>query len=217
MSCGGRNREAVPKRNCGSCLQACDLDHPGGPWKVQREHSPQVPQRLISRGAPVIASHSAVDLNEVDPAHDRAIREQLLEPRERGLLAVQPSEDHPRVEADAHRGSRARSSSRRAAIPVFENRPPSRTGDRRAVSTISSSRNSKSTSSPGCRWARSRRAFGITTCPLAPIRPVIPCEYNGLIRREARVFEQRSCAWQQREGRDKLRTRAWSKIGWLKR
>ncbi len=80
MSRGGRNSKAVPKRNRSSCLEACDLNHPGGPWKVQRERCPQIPQRLISRGAPLIASHPVIDLNEVDPAHDRAIREQLLKP-----------------------------------------------------------------------------------------------------------------------------------------
>jgi hypothetical protein len=152
VSRGGRDREAVPKRDRGCCLQARDLDHPGGPRKIQSERSPQIPQCLISRGAPLVTSHPVVDLYEVDPAHDRASREQLLNPGERPLLAVQPSKDRPGVQADAHRGSRARSSSRRAAIPVFENRPPSRTGDRRAKSTISSSRNSNSTSSPGCKW-----------------------------------------------------------------
>ena len=101
-----------------------------------------------------------------------------LNPRERRLLAIQPRKHRPGIQTHAHRGSRARSSSKRAAIPVFANRPPSCTGDRRATSTISSSRNSKSTSSPGCKRARSRNAFGITTCPLAPIRPVIPREHN---------------------------------------
>ncbi len=62
MSRGGRDREAVPKRNRGSRLQACDLNHPGSPWKVQREHSPEVPQRFISRSAPLIALHPVVDL-----------------------------------------------------------------------------------------------------------------------------------------------------------
>jgi hypothetical protein len=64
VSRGGRNREAVPKRNRDLCLQARDLDHPGGPWKVQRECSPQIPQRLISRGAArsraTLRSHSVL-------------------------------------------------------------------------------------------------------------------------------------------------------------
>ena len=91
MSRSGCNREAVPKRNRGSCLQTCDLDHPGGPRKVQRERSPQVAQRLVSRGPPLIALKSVVDLYEVDPAHDRASGEQRLDPGERRVLAVQPS------------------------------------------------------------------------------------------------------------------------------
>jgi hypothetical protein len=49
VSRGGRNREAVPKRNRDLCLQARDLDHPGGPWKVQRECSPQI--RSVSSAA----------------------------------------------------------------------------------------------------------------------------------------------------------------------
>jgi hypothetical protein len=102
----------------------------------------------------------------------------VLNPGERRLLAIQPCKDCPGIQTNAHRGSRARSSSRRAAIPVFAKRPPSCTDDCRATSTISSSRHSKSTSSPGCKRARSRNAFGITTCPLAPIRPVILGEYN---------------------------------------
>ncbi len=132
MRRGGRNREAVSKRDRRSGLQARDLDHPGRPWKVRRECGPQVAQRLVSRGAPLIAGQPVVDLYQVDPAHHRAICEQLPDPGERWLLAVQPREDRPGVQADAHRGSRARSSSRRAAIPVFANRPPSPTEDRRA-------------------------------------------------------------------------------------
>ncbi len=132
MCRGGRNGEAVPKRNRRSALQARNLDHPGCPWKVQRERGPYVAQRLVSRGATLIARHTVVDLDQVNPAHHWAICEQLPNPGKRRLLAVQPGEDRPGVQAGAHRGSRARSSSRRAAIPVFANRPPSPTGDRRA-------------------------------------------------------------------------------------
>jgi hypothetical protein len=174
----GHNREAVSQRDRRGSLQARDLDHPCCSRKVQRQRGPKVSQRLIGSGVPLITRHSVVDLHQVHPAHDRAIRKRFLNPRERWLLSIQPSEDRPRVQADAHRGSRARSLSRRSAIPVFENRPPSRTGDLRATSTISSSRSSKSTSSPGCKCARSRSAFGITTCPFVPIRPVIPHKYN---------------------------------------
>jgi hypothetical protein len=182
VSCGGRDREAVPQRDRRACLQARDLDHPGRSRKIGRERGTKISQRLVSGSLALVTRYSVVDLYEVDPAHRRAIRKRALDPRERGLLAVQPGKDGPRIQADAHRGSRARSSSRRAAMPVFANRPPSCRGDRRATSTISWSRNSKSTSSPGCKRARSRNAFGITTCPLAPIRPVILDEYNKLRR-----------------------------------
>jgi hypothetical protein len=132
---GGRNREAVPKRDRRSSLQTRRLDHPGRPRKVRRERRTKIYQRLVGGRLALVTRYSVMDLHEVDPAHRRAIRKQ----------------------ADAHR----------AAIPVFANRPPSCRGDRRATSTISSS---------GCKRARSRNAFGITTCPLAPIRPVIPGE-----------------------------------------
>jgi hypothetical protein len=178
VRCGGRNREAVPERDRCSGLQARHLDHAGRPRKVRCQRAPKISQRLVSGLVALVTRYSVIDLHEVDPAHHRAIRKRVLNPGERRLLAIQPGKDCPGIQTYAHRGSRARSSIRRAAIPVFANRPPSFRGDRRATSTISSSRNSKSTSSPGCRRARSRNAFGITTCPLAPIRPVIPDEYN---------------------------------------
>jgi hypothetical protein len=178
MRRSSRNREAVPKRDRCSGLQTRHLDHPGRPRKVRCQSGTKISHRFVSGPLALVTRYSVIDLHEVDPAHYRAIRKRVLNPGERRLLAIQPSKDCPGIQTDAHRGSRARSSSRRAAIPVFANRPPSCRGDRRATSTISSSRNSKSTSSPGCKRARSRNAFGITTCPLAPIRPVIPDEYN---------------------------------------
>jgi hypothetical protein len=178
MCCGGRDREAAPKRDRRSSLQARYRDHPRRPRKVRCERGTKISQCLVSGRLASVTHYPVVDLYEVDPAHHRAIRKRALHTGERRLLAIQPGKDGPRIQADAHRGSCARSSSRRAAMPVFANRPPSRNGDRRATSTISWSRNSKSTSSPGCKRARSRNAFGITTCPLAPIRPVIPWTYN---------------------------------------
>lgn len=80
MRRGGRNREAVSKCDRRSSLQARSLDHPGCPWKVQRERGPQVAQRLVSRGPPLVARHSVIDLDEVDPTHHWAIREQLPNP-----------------------------------------------------------------------------------------------------------------------------------------
>lgn len=57
---GGRNREAVPKRDRRSGLQARDVDHPGCPRKVQRERCSQISQRLISGGVPLITRYSVV-------------------------------------------------------------------------------------------------------------------------------------------------------------
>jgi hypothetical protein len=199
---GSRNREAVPKRDRCSRLQTRHLDHPGRPRKVRCQRGTKISQRLVSGPLALVTRYSVIDLHEVDPAHHRASRKRVLNPGERRLLAIQPGKDCPGIQTDAHLGSRARSSSRRAAIPVFANRPPSCRGDRRATSTISSSRNSKSTSSPGCKRARSRNAFGITTCPLAPIRPVIPDEYNKPARSHVRAFEQPPRPSQKRRGRD---------------
>jgi hypothetical protein len=179
VRCSGRNREAIPERDRRSGLQSRHLDHPRCPRKIRGQRGAKVSPRFISGLSTLVTRHSVVDLHQIDPAHHRTIDKRLFNPGKRRLLPIQPGEDGPGIQADAHRGSRARSSSRRAAMPVFANRPPSRDGDRRATSTISSSRSSKSTSSPGCRRARSRSAFGITTCPLAPIRPVILHEYNG--------------------------------------
>jgi hypothetical protein len=148
---GGRKSEAVSERDLRSRLQAGDLQHPGCPWEVCCEHGTKVFHHLLGDHLALVARDSVIDLHEVDPAHHRSPCEQPLNSGECGLLTIQPGKDGPRVEADVHRGSRARSSSRRAAIPVFANRPPSFTADRRATSTISSSRSSKSTRSPGCR------------------------------------------------------------------
>jgi hypothetical protein len=208
VSRSGRNRKAVAQSDRRSCLQARRLDHPGCPRKIRREYGAKISQRLIRRLLPLVTRHSVIDLHEVDPAHHRTIAKRLLDPGERRLLPVQPGQDSPRVQADAHRGSRARSSSRRAAMPVFANRPPSCKGDRRATSTISSSRNSKSTSSPGCKRARSRSAFGITTCPLAPIRPVIPWQYNSLCG----AWLASSPSWTGLEGRLSKHDPAWERI-----
>lgn len=74
IMCGsGRNCEAVGERNRRSGLQARNLDHPGGPRKVERECRPKIAEHLIRCLRSVIASNSVVDLNEVHPAHERPI------------------------------------------------------------------------------------------------------------------------------------------------
>lgn len=160
-----------------ACLQARDLDHPRRPWKIERERRPKVTERLVRCSGPMIASDSTVDLDEVHPAHQWPLRTQFLDPRLSGFFPVQPGKHRPGVQTYAHLGSRVRSSSRRAAIPVPENRPPSCCGDRRATSTISRSRNSKSNNAYG---ARPR------------------CQVQGL--------ERRSPVFWLRRGRDEART-----------
>jgi hypothetical protein len=137
---GGRKSEAVSERDLRSRLQAGDLQHPGCPWEVCCEHGTKVFHHLLGDHLALVARDSVIDLHEVDPAHHRSPCEQPLNSGECGLLTIQPGKDGPRVEADVHRGSRARSSSRRAAIPVFANRPPSFTADRRATSTTAHAR-----------------------------------------------------------------------------
>jgi len=193
MGHSGSYREAVPERDRRTSLQASDLDHPRGSGKVERERGSEVRERLVGCVSTLVALHAVVDLNEIHPACQRSVCDQSVDAGESRLIPIQPGKDRPGVQANAHRGSRARSLSRRVAIPVFENRPPKRAAERRATSTISSFRSSKSTVSPGCRWARSRNGFGITTCPFAPIRPVIPHKYNVGHRRLGRApIEERA-------------------------
>jgi hypothetical protein len=73
----------------------------------------------------MVALDSVVDLHGVYPAHQRSVADELLDAFVRGAFAVEPRKDCPRVQADGHSGSRERSSSRRRAMPLCANRPPS--------------------------------------------------------------------------------------------
>ena len=146
---GRRYSKAVAEGDRCASLQARGLNHPRRAGEIWRESGSERTERVIGDDSPVIALHAVVDLNEVHPAHHWPTSEQPFDARESRFFTIQPGENRPRVKAGTHRGSRARSSSKRIAIPVLENRPPNRAGDRRATSTISSSRNSKSISSPG--------------------------------------------------------------------
>lgn len=140
MCGGGGHREAVRERNRSASLQSGDLDHPGGPGQVQRKGRSQICECPIGRVSSLIALHAVVDLNQIDPARQGSIRKDSIDAGDCGLFSVQLGQDRPGVQTDAHRGSRARSSSRRLAMPVFANRPPKRGDVRLATSTISLSR-----------------------------------------------------------------------------
>jgi hypothetical protein len=62
---GGRNREAVLKRDRRSGLQARYLDHPGRPRKVRCERGTKISQRLVSGPLALVTRHSVIDLHEV--------------------------------------------------------------------------------------------------------------------------------------------------------
>ena len=121
--------------------------------EVRGEARAQEAERLVGGVPAVVALQAVVHLDQVDPAHHRTRLDQIRHPRGRGLLTVEPGQiatrpgtrswrlgglvvERARVEARGHRGSRARSSSRRPAMPPRANRPARPRGSRRGRSTI---------------------------------------------------------------------------------
>ncbi len=81
MGRGGRNREAVPKRNRGSGLKARGLDHPGGPRKVKHPEEPLTPTPgmtrivVMSETLPLssVKAHLSELVDRVEDQHDRVV------------------------------------------------------------------------------------------------------------------------------------------------
>lgn len=120
ISCGGCSGcEAVSERDGMPRLDVRCGEHTLGSDVVQCGGGAQPTHDERGFVGPVTTFDLVSDLADVDPAHPRTFGVKgVLDDRGRGLVAVQPGEDRPRVQADAHRGSRARSASNALAIPL---------------------------------------------------------------------------------------------------
>lgn len=120
-----------------------------------------------------------VDLDQIDPNRQRPVCDDFSDAGGRGLFSVEPGQDRPGVKAYAHRGSRVRSSSRRAAMPVFANLPAKR-GVARRAERLEYGSVTRSVRSACARSGLIRISRGTGT---AVARPVAACGGHGGRRR----------------------------------
>ena len=88
VSRGGDDREAVGESDRVGRLQSRCRDHPSGAGQVEIHDRPQTREYLVCGWPAVVALGTVVDLDGVDPAHQRPRRQKLLDAIEGRPLPV---------------------------------------------------------------------------------------------------------------------------------